>query len=186
MNLPSGQLGLTLVELMVAIAIIGIATAFVSPSLSPIIEKSQRRAVVNDTLAMFAMARQEAVLGGRIVTICPLKDDNRCGRDWSKPVTLFYDPKNLRKVSGPEQIIRVVPAPPRGELTVRSFRRSFFQYRADGMIYSDLGNITWCPEIEATAKPAHFLIPKSGKVRLAHDTDGDGYPEDSHGRPVRC
>ncbi len=186
MKVPSGQRGLTLVELILAITIIGIVAAFASPSLSPLIEKSQRRAVINDTMAMFAMARQEAVLGGRVVTICPLNSDNRCGRDWSKPVTLFYDPKNLRKVNDAEQIIRVVPPPKRGELKVRSLSRSYFQYRANGRMYSDLGNITWCPDIEDTAKAAHFIVPITGKAWVTRDTDGDGYPEDSGGQPVRC
>jgi len=186
MKLPSGQQGLTLVELLIAISIIAIVATFAAPSLSPIIKSSQRRAVINDTLAFLAMARQEAVINGHVVTLCPLGDDNRCGRDWTRPLTLFSDPDKQRSVSQQEQIIRVLPPPPHGQLQVRSFSRSYFQYRPDGMIYSDLGNITWCPEDRDARRAVRFLLPKSGLIRLAKDTDGDGYLEDSRGLPVQC
>lgn len=180
------QRGVTLVELVLVISIIAIVAAYAAPSLSPIIENSQRRAVINDTLAFLAMGRQEAVINRQVVTLCPLKDDNRCGRDWSMPLTLFSDPDNQRSISHREQIIRVLPPPSYGQLKVRSFSRSYFQYRPDGMIYSDLGNITWCPEDGDARKAVRFLLPKSGLIRVAKDTDGDGYPEDSHGLPVQC
>lgn len=186
MRLPSDQRGLTLVELLLTISIIAVVAAYAAPSLSPIIESSQRRAVINDTLAFLAMGRQEAVIDGQIVTLCPLKDNNRCGRDWTRSLTLFSDPDNQRSVTQQEQIIRVLPPPSHGQLRVRSFSRSYFQYRPDGMIYSDLGNITWCPEDGDARKAARFLLPKSGLIRLAKDTDGDGYLEDSRGRPVQC
>lgn len=186
MKASSRQRGVTLIELVIAVSIIAIVAAYAVPSLSPIIESSQRRAVINDTLAFLAMGRQEAVINGQIVTLCPLKSDNRCGRDWSQPLTIFYDPGNQRSVSRQEQIIRVLPQPPHGQLKVRSFSRSYFQYRPDGMIYSDLGNITWCPEDGDARRAARFLLPKSGLIRLAKDTNGDGYVEDSRGLPVRC
>lgn len=186
MKQPSGQRGLTLVELLLTIGIIAIVAVYAAPTLSPIIESSQRSAVINDMLAFLAMGRQKAVINGQVITLCPLNDDNRCGRDWNTPLTLFIDPDNQRAVSQQQQIIRVLPPPPHGRLTVRSFSRSYFQYRPDGMIYSDMGNITWCPEDRDPSKAARFLLPKSGLIRLAKDTDGDGYPEDSQGLPVQC
>lgn len=186
MKIRSGQWGLTLIELIIAISIITIVAVYAVPTFSPIIENSQRRAVINDTLAFLAMGRQEAVINGQVVTLCPLKDDNRCGRDWTRPLTLFFDPRNQRAVSQREQIIRVLQPPSHGQLKVRSFSRSYFQYRPDGMIYSDMGNITWCPEDRNPRKAARFLLPKSGLIRLAKDTDGDGYLEDSRGLPVQC
>lgn len=186
MKIRSGQWGLTLIELIVTISIIAIVAVYAVPTLSPLIENSQRRAVINDTLAFLAMGRQEAVINGQVVTLCPLKDDNQCGRDWTRPLTLFFDPANLRAINQQEQVIRILQPPSHGRLKVRSFSRSYFQYRPDGMIYSDMGNITWCPEDRDARKAARFLLPKSGLIRLAKDTDGDGYLEDSRGLPVKC
>jgi len=178
--------GLTLIELLITVSILAMLAVFATPSLSNMVENSQRRAVINDTLAFFSMARQEAVIKGQVVTLCPLNNDNRCGRDWTKPLTLFSDPDNKRAVSQKSQIIRILPPPTNGILKVRSFRRSYFQYRPDGMIYSDLGNVTWCPDNQDARKAVRFLLPKSGMIRIAKDTDGDGYVEDSTGSPVQC
>lgn len=178
--------GLTLVEVLIAVSVLAIVAMVATPSLSNIVENSQRRAVINDTLAFFAMARQEAVIKGQVITVCPLNTDDRCGRDWTKPLTLFSDPDNKRVVNQESQVIRVLPPPTTGKLKVRSFRRSYFQYRPDGMIYSDLGNITWCPDDQDARKAVRFLLPKSGMIRITRDTDGDGYVEDSTGSPVQC
>ena len=186
MTLRLRQWGVTLIELVLAISILSIVAAYAAPTFSHIIETSQRRAVINDTLAFLAMGRQEAVINGQLVTLCPLRDDNQCGRDWSRPLALFFDPNNRRSVDRREQIIRMLPPPSHGQLTVRSFSRSYFQYRPDGMIYSDMGNITWCPENRDPRNAVRFLLPKSGIIRLANDTDGDGYLEDSRGLPVQC
>lgn len=178
--------GFSLIELIVCITIVAVLTALASPSMSELVEDSQRRAVVNDMLAFLSLGRQESVLSGSVVTLCPLNASKRCSRDWSKPLTLFRDPGNRRAVIHIEQIIRVLPPPKYGQLVTRSLSRSYFQYRPDGMIYSGLGNITWCPEDRNPRKAAHFLIRKGGSIRLSRDNDGDGIPENSRGEPVKC
>ncbi len=180
------QRGMTLVELAVVAAIIVIAATVTAPSTQHLIDSSQRRAVVNDILGFLAMGRERSVLTGTILTLCPLTSTNTCGRDWSKPLTLFKDPGNRRQLASKNQVVHVLMPPKRGFLKVASLRRSFFQYRPDGMILSDLGNITWCPDDNDPRKAAHFVIRRGGSVRLAQDTNGDGIPDKANGEILEC
>lgn len=54
------------------------------------------------------------------------------------------------------------------------------------MIYSDLGNITWCPDAGNSTNAAHLIISRGGRIRLARDTDGDGVPNKADGSNVNC
>lgn len=180
------QRGLSLVELIVCIVIVAILANIAFPSMKNVIDNSQRKAVINGTLGLFAVARQEAVLNGTLVTLCPLGPGNQCGKDWSRQVAVFKDPENQREITSDSEIIRVLPPPERGFLKAASLNRSYFQYRPDGMTHSDLGNITWCPDDLDPSKAAHLVIRRSGSVRLARDGNGDGIPDRSNGKPVTC
>ncbi|GGC82643.1 GspH/FimT family protein [Marinobacter halophilus] len=180
------QLGVSLVELVICVVIIAIIASSALPSLRGLLDDGQRRAVINDTLGFMALGRQESVINGSLVTLCPLDDDKLCSRDWSRDLTLFKDPGNHRRITDDEQIIRVLPPPKLGFLKVASLSRSYFQYRPDGMIYSDLGNVTWCPDDRDASKAAHIVVRKGGSIRLAKDSNGDGIPEKSNGDPVSC
>ncbi|WP_417536848.1 pilus assembly FimT family protein [Methylophaga sp.] len=180
------QKGLTLIELVVVTAIIAILASVAFPSTKNLIDRSQRSAVINNLLGFLAMGRERSVLTGTILTLCPLKSDNTCGKDWTTPLTLFRDPGNKRTVANQDQIIHVLMPPKRGFLKVASLHRSFFQYRPDGMIFSDLGNITWCPDDKDPTKAAHFVIRKGGTIRLAKDTNGDGIPDKANGKLLEC
>ncbi|MFB2705522.1 GspH/FimT family pseudopilin [Marinobacter shengliensis] len=180
------QSGVNLTELMICLTVIAIVASAGLPSLKGLVDDSQRRAVINDTLGFMALGRQESVINGTLVTLCPLDQDDNCSRDWSQPLTLFKDPGNLRRVASSEQVIRVLPPPKLGYLKVASLSRSYFQYKPNGMIYSDLGNITWCPDDGNPMKAAHIVVRKGGSIRLARDSDGDGIPEKANGTPVTC
>jgi len=180
------QRGLTLVELAIVMVIVIIVATMAAPSTRNLIDSSQRRAVVNDMLGFFAMGRERSVLTGTILTLCPLTAGNACGKDWSKPLTLFKDPGNQRKLTGNNRIVHVLMPPKHGFLKVASLRRSYFQYRPDGMILSDLGNITWCPDDKDPKKAAHFIIRRGGSVRLARDINGDGIPDKANGKLLEC
>ncbi|MGM0571785.1 GspH/FimT family pseudopilin [Marinobacter sp.] len=179
--------GFTLVELILVTALVAIMTAVAIPSASQLLDHSQNRVEVNDLFGFLASARAEAVRSGYVHTLCPLDvSSSACGRDWNRPLYLFADPFNERKLTANTSVKRVLPPPERGYLLVRSLSRSYFQYRPDGQILSDLGNITWCPESGAPDDAAHLIVSRGGRIRLASDDDSDGIVEDATGNPVVC
>ncbi|ERS87102.1 hypothetical protein Q667_15600 [Marinobacter sp. C1S70] len=178
--------GLTLIELLTLLAILSILLSAAIPGTNKLVENGQGSAEVNSILGFFALARQEAVMSGKVVTMCPLKRDGRCGRDWNSDVSMFHDPQNQRSISANTIILRVLPSTSYGTRKVRSLSRSYFQFRPNGMMYSDLGNITWCPPSNSATSAAHIIISKGGRVRVAKDQNGDGIVERANGTAVDC
>lgn len=180
------QTGITLVELLITLVIISLLLALSGPSYNSLVNASKRDAEVNDLLAFMVMARHESIMSGEIVTLCPLNTKKECGRDWNGELHLFKDPENKRALSNDRQVIRTLPATSTGKRVVRSLSRSYFQYRPNGMILSDLGNITWCPENEDPKTAGHIIVSRGGRVRLATDLDGDQIPNRANGKNVDC
>lgn len=178
--------GLSLIELIITVAILSILISIAIPGTNKLVETSQGSAEVNAILGFLALARQEAVMSGKIVTVCPLNESRQCGRDWNHDVSMFHDPQNNRSADSNTNIIRVLPSTSYGTRTTRSLSRSYFQFRPNGMMYSDLGNITWCPPSNSTTAAAHIVISKGGRARVAKDQDNDGVVDRANGKPVSC
>ncbi|MFP3979592.1 GspH/FimT family pseudopilin [Marinobacter sp. KMM 10035] len=178
--------GFSLLELMIVVVIAAILINIVIPSLTTLINSQERKGALNDLMGVFAFARQHAVMNGAIITVCPLDAANSCGRDWNSDIHAFLDPDNTRALSANENLLRTISPSGGGRLVARSLNRSFFQFRPTGFIHSDLGNITWCPESGENKLAGQIIISRGGRVRIAKDTDSDGIPEDSRGRPIRC
>ncbi|WP_111498330.1 MULTISPECIES: GspH/FimT family protein [Marinobacter] len=178
--------GFSLVELLLTLVLAAILLSFAIPSMSDLIDGAQRRSSIHDLLSFMSFARHYAIDSSRIVTVCPLDETNHCGNDWNGPLSLFVDPYNERGLSAATHILRTLPSPETGTLKARSLHSSYFQYQPSGLIYSDLGNITWCPENRDRTQAAQLIISRGGRIRIAPDSDGDGIPEGSDGAPVDC
>lgn|SRR5690554_6000524 len=180
------MMGFTLVELLIVITVIAIMLTSAVPAISDLLTGAQRRTAVYDLVSLLAVARQEAIATGKIMTLCPLNDNNECGKDWNGEIHLFTDPYNQRKLTAGNQIVRTLPPLKTGTLKIASLNKSYFQYRPNGMILSDLGNLTWCPPSGDASQAAHIIVSRGGRIRLAVDKNGDGIPEKSNGNPVEC
>jgi type IV fimbrial biogenesis protein FimT len=178
--------GFSLLELMIVLAVAAILMNLALPSFSSFINNQERKSALYGLMGVFAFARQHAVMTGAIVTVCPLDATDTCGRDWNGDIHAFLDPNNSRKLIGPKALLRTVSPSGNGRLIVRSLNRSFFQFRPTGFVHSDLGNVTWCPKSRDASLAGQIIISRGGRVRVARDTDNDGIPEDSRGRPIRC
>lgn len=109
--------GFTMVELMVTIAVLAILLAAAGPSFADFFERYRLRSAVDDTLTLFAQARQAAVEADRNVTLSFVDGDAWCAGAKQKPepaagalLTSAADPCNCQSagtcmVGGDELVV---------------------------------------------------------------------------------
>lgn len=180
------QQGYTLLEVMTVTALLAITLSFAVPAGTQMLESSQRHATVSSLITGLNLARNSAIQEQTLITFCPLDIQDKCSHDWSGAITLFRDPKKLRKLSDAAQVIRIFSPPERGRLIVNSANRPYFSWSPDGMAWYAMGNIIWCPNDDDASKAAQLRINMGGRPQTAKDRDGDGVVEDAYGKPVKC
>lgn len=87
------QSGYTLLELMTAIAILGILLGIAVPSFREYTRNSRATAAQNDLVTSLALARNESLKRSRAVTVCASTDSLTCSgsTDWSTGWIVFTD-----------------------------------------------------------------------------------------------
>lgn len=187
MNTP--HKGLTLIELVIAVAVISIIAMLSASSFSAIMERSAASATRSNIERTFALARYTAVTERTLVTICPLNHSRNCTNDWSLPTAVFRDPANALAVTDNSQLVRSIILPARGKLTPsNSFNgpRAHFQYQADGSVRGTLGNFTWCPASGNAQSAIHVRINFGGRLVWSRDKNGNHIVETASGTDVSC
>jgi type IV fimbrial biogenesis protein FimT len=182
--------GITLVELLIALAVASVLLGLVVPLFDAFVEHNRSAAAINQFIGAVQLARQSAITVRSTVTLCPGTPTDGCGaRDsWHLGSVLFIDRNKDGVVDADDSIIRGVPALPAGtRLTWRSFRsRSYLQFRPTGLTSWQNGTLLYCPASGDPRFARAAIINAQGRVRLAPDRDGDGIPEDATGRPLSC
>ena len=97
--------GLTMVELMFAIAILGVTLAFAVPSYRDASLNSKLNAISSSLHASVLVARSEAIKANRPTTLCASSDGATCTGSWTQGWIILDDD---------DQLIDARPAPPMG------------------------------------------------------------------------
>ena len=83
--------GFTLLELLVAVAILAILVSIGLPSFSEVVKNSKLSSAAGCLATALYSARSEAVKRSVNVTVCPYGDDASCGTDWSEGALVFSE-----------------------------------------------------------------------------------------------
>lgn len=146
--------GFTLVELMVAVAVLAILAAIALPSFTSTINSGRLTAQANDMVSALQMAKSEAIKTNASVTLCGTSDGSTCSGAsgaWSNWLVVAPDGANQRVVlSGTKASSVQVSASVSGVV-----------FRADGTA-SGSGDLTICLP---TTKPVD-------NMRVVHVTSG--------------
>lgn len=91
MSRISANQGFTLMELMIAIAILGVLLALGWPSFTEALNNNRLAAASNSMIAGVNLARSEAMRSNRAGGVCPSADGAICGNDWSAGWLVWND-----------------------------------------------------------------------------------------------
>jgi type IV fimbrial biogenesis protein FimT len=104
--------GFTIVELMVAVTIVGIILAFAIPSFSGVILSNKLAANANSFIASTQLARSEAIKRNAVVRICRSADGATCAGNgtFQQGWVVFHDANNDGTLNSGETVIQVQQA----------------------------------------------------------------------------
>jgi type IV fimbrial biogenesis protein FimT len=144
---PRRSSGLTLIELLVAIAIITVILSLGVPKLDRLVQSTRLDSVSRELLGAIQLARSEAIMRGTSVSMCPSlmwkTGVAECSGSYSAGWIVFINPDRDNQVDSPsEQVVGVYGALRQGySITNRLSTRAITDrvtYRSDGSSYRNL------------------------------------------------
>jgi type IV fimbrial biogenesis protein FimT len=127
--------GVTLIETMCVVALIGVLTAVTLPSVQGTLSRSHATVIGNRLLADLSRARSEAIMTGLPSVVCPSSDGSTCsGTDsWSNGWIVFVDRDGSDQRFADEPVLSVVGRSELGGLQViSSVDRTKMRFLPDG------------------------------------------------------
>ena len=179
--------GFSLLELMIVLAIIAVfstLTAFFSQNL---LNNNAASTHINNLAGAVQLARNEAILGGEMVTLCHSEDAKVCGGEWQDGQLVFVDRNANRQVDSEDNILRVWPALAKGAtLRWQAFGATHsLQFQPTGFTNGQNGTFIYCPSPTATTTARGLIVAQSGRVRFTQ-ADANGQHLDNNAEPLNC
>jgi len=174
--LPSGpERGLTLIELLVALAVLAALLVVAVPGLGSLVASGRTAAAVNAVATDLAFARGEAVRRNRNVVLCPSADGVACdatGWRWDGGWIVFADLDRDRERAAGEPLLRRGTGMAGVQVETSPGRRRIV-FRPLGTSGGSNASFTFCPE--GPAPPRVLCLSNTGRARLSA-TRCDGSP----------
>jgi prepilin-type N-terminal cleavage/methylation domain len=182
--------GFSLLELLIVLAVLGVALMLSSPDLRSWQREARSEAVLVELARLLAEARSTAINQGAPVTLCASTTPPACDAHWQSALLLFLDHDGDRvfeRTEGDRVLRHWIPDDASGQLLLRSFpARPSLQFLPNGFTDGESGNFTWCPHTAEARAIRQLIFTRSGRTRLAQDRDGDGVREGADGKPLSC
>ena len=190
--------GFTLVELLIAVAVLGVLLSVATPGFQSIMMDTRQVSSYNKIASVLRFARSEAIKRSVAMSVCPRATDTTCGTDWSKGMLVFDDATANGApgvLDGTDSIVRVSTIRASGAtITASAIIRPMTtpgpqsSIRFSGRGQANWSNGTWliCDARGDTAARA-LIMSGAGISRRAYETpSSNGIVVDARGIAVSC
>jgi len=178
--------GLTLIETLTCIAIIGITLTMAVPALTRFNERIRISRESAELHQAISLARSLAITNSSRITLCPLSAGDECIRNWNLQLTTFNDANGNRRLDSGEASYGTVEAT-NDALVFRHFNSSVISFDERGFAGIHTGSLSLCHSSGTDARSGKvFIISRNGRLRIGADKNGDGLPETPNGKNIPC
>lgn len=179
--------GFTLIELMIALAIISILLGTALPSFEDHLNKQKMIAENAKLRGLLQHSRVTAIEENIKITVCPTTDQIQCNRDWSDGYMAFVDTNGDRAL-GPKDLLIGYNQIQSEKITLRwkAFGHKYsFQWHETGITNHQNGSFEFC-FVEKPKLSRALIITKAGRIRASKDENSDEIHENSRGENLSC
>lgn len=161
------NLGLTLIDLLIVLAIVLITAGIGMPSFSGLLEENRAYNYTKNISKQIVFARHYALNFGTSVTICPVKSF-KCDKFWEKDISVFVDYNQNRRIDGKDKLLGVLEDPPHYDTLL--YPRRGITFRADGSINGfQSGTFRYCPRQKDSPFSLGLVVNQAGRSRYRQD-----------------
>jgi Tfp pilus assembly protein FimT len=168
------ELGVSLLDLLIATSLFFILTAIAVPSFSHLLKKNQQKETLYSIKQLLNYGRQEAVDRRETVVVCSSADEMNCSSDWEHPFIVFVDKNRNNRLDEDETLLRSLDLlQPLQSLSWRSsLNKPFVHFDENGSTRYQSGRIYYCDLSSDTNNyKAQLIVYRTGRVRIAPEAE---------------
>lgn len=164
--------GITLVELMMALAIVAVLATVALPAFGNLLGRTRQQVAMSDLQASLNLARITAINRSQHVIACPSIDRLTClhTTQWHHGWLLFADLDHDGQRSDDEPVIGEGQARAEGIGILGTVGRPRIDYQSDGSASGTNITLTVCDRAAGPARVRTLVVSPSGRIRLGQAT----------------
>jgi type IV fimbrial biogenesis protein FimT len=166
------NLGLSLIELMMTLAVLATLIAAAAPAFGNLIQSTEAQTSRSALTTALNTARIFAASKNVHVVVCPSSDRQYCGHttEWQHGWLVFIDADDDGARDADEELLTVAEAQPDGVAILSTTGRTHIDYRPDGSATGSNVTFTVCDR-RGSDEASALVINNAGRVRSGKATE---------------
>lgn len=163
-KLPRRQCGLTLIEILIALAVAAVLAGLAVPSFTALMQRLASEAAARQLFSALNLARAQALSTRQAVIVCPGQGRCRADGRWEAGYLVGIDANRNDRLEAGERVIWQTGAAPRVTILSNTGRPQI-RYLPTGRASGANATFRVCPRLPVSGATRALVINNAGRVR---------------------